>query len=79
VHANRTWSEQNGFQFPILSDFWPHGATARAYGCFDESNGAARRYSFVLDAAGIVRAIVRSDQLSQGRQHEEYAKALGEL
>jgi alkyl hydroperoxide reductase subunit AhpC len=50
-----------------------------AYGCFDEATGAAMRYSFILDAAGIVRGIVRSDQLTIGRQHEEYAKALLEM
>jgi mycoredoxin-dependent peroxiredoxin len=56
-HANRVWSEQKGLQFPILSDFWPHGAVARDYGCFDESTGAALRYSFILDAEAIVRRL----------------------
>ena len=59
----KAWSDQNKFQFPILADFWPHGATAQAYGCFNEANGGAMRYSFILDAAGIVRSIVKSDQL----------------
>lgn len=73
------WSEQNSFQFPILSDFWPHGEVARAYGCFNEANGAAWRYSFILDAEGIVRHIVRSEQLPQAREHEAYALALAEI
>ena len=57
----------------------PHGAAAKAYGVFNEANGAAYRYSFILDADGIVRATVRSEQLPQGREHSEYAKALAEI
>ena len=41
--------------FPVLSDFWPHGATAQAYGCFNEQVGVAMRASYILDADGIVR------------------------
>lgn len=77
--SNRAWSEQNSFPFPILADFWPHGAVTMAYGAFNDANGAARRYSYILDGEGVVRAIVRSEQLPEGRQHAEYAKVLAEL
>ena len=77
--AVKAWSDQNNFPFPILSDFWPHGAVAREYGAFNEANGAASRYSYILDAEGIVRNIVRSEHLPVARAHEEYAKALAEL
>ena len=53
--ALRAWAEQDGYAFGLLSDFWPHGAAARAYGVFDEVDGYARRGSFLLDAAGTVR------------------------
>ena len=75
----KAWSDQNDFPFPILSDFWPHGAVTKEYGAFNEANGAAQRFSFILDAEGVVRAMVRSEHLPQGRQHEEYAKALAEI
>ncbi len=75
----KEWATQNNFQFPILSDFWPHGVVAQAYGAFNEANGAAWRYSYILDAEGTVRAMVRSEQLSQTREYEEYAKALAEI
>ncbi len=55
VSALRAWSEQDGYGFALLSDFWPHGAAARAFGVFDETHGFARRGSFLVDAAGIVR------------------------
>lgn len=53
--ALRAWAEQDGYAFPLLSDFWPHGAAARAYGVFDEVDGYARRGSFLLDGAGVLR------------------------
>ncbi len=51
----RAWSEQEGCTFDLLSDFWPHGAAARAYGVFDEATGHALRGSFLVDADGVLR------------------------
>ncbi|WP_217614091.1 redoxin domain-containing protein [Cellulomonas sp. GbtcB1] len=56
----RAWAEQGGYTFPLLSDFWPHGAAARAYGVLDEVDGYARRGSFLLDTAGVLRWSVES-------------------
>ena len=44
--VQRAWAEQQGFQFPLLSDFWPHGAAARRYGVFDDDLGCSRRTTF---------------------------------
>ena len=44
-----------GLDFPLLSDFWPHGETARAFGVFDEERGHPERSVFILDGSGIVR------------------------
>ena len=42
--------------FPLLSDFWPHGAVAaRDYGVFWEKTGFAIRGTFLVDAAGVIR------------------------
>lgn len=41
--------------FPILSDFWPHGAVGRLYGIFNDERGTDRRSVFVLDATHTVR------------------------
>ncbi|MCU1431856.1 MAG: alkyl hydroperoxide reductase/Thiol specific antioxidant/Mal allergen [Actinotalea sp.] len=51
----RAWGDHQGFGFDLLSDFWPHGAAARAYGVFDDETGVAGRGSFILDAGGVVR------------------------
>ena len=82
VHAapyNRHWAEENNLPFPVLSDFWPHGAVAQAFGCFNEQVGTAMRASYVLDKDGIVREIIRTDSLGQPREHSEYARALAAI
>jgi peroxiredoxin (alkyl hydroperoxide reductase subunit C) len=55
VHAVRAWSDDQGFGFPLLSDFWPHGAVASSYGVFDEERGRADRGTFLVDPRGVVR------------------------
>lgn len=78
VPALRAWSEQEGFGYELLSDFWPHGAAARAFGVFDESSGMAVRGSFLLDADGIVRWSVVNPR-GVARDLEEYRAALAAL
>lgn len=41
--------------FPLLSDYWPHGAIGKAYGVFNEERGMDKRAAYVLDEKGIVR------------------------
>src|SRR6266540_1353602 len=62
----------------LLSDFWPHGGVARAYGVFNEERGFAIRGSFIVDKLGIVRHTV-VHQPSEARDPEEYRRALAEL
>ena len=69
--ALRTWSDREGFPFALLSDFWPHGATARAYGVFDDQRGTARRGTFLIDAEGTVRWTVHTSP-GQPRDVKEY-------
>ena len=78
VFALRTWADDQGFSFALLSDFWPHGAVARSYGVFDENMGAATRGTFILDKAGVVRWKV-VNPIPQARDVADYQKALAEL
>jgi mycoredoxin-dependent peroxiredoxin len=48
----RAYAEAEDLPFDLLTDHWPHGAIARAYGIFDEQAGCSLRGSFVLDADG---------------------------
>ncbi len=35
----RAWAEQEGYDFTLLADFWPHGDVAKEYGVFIEAEG----------------------------------------
>lgn len=55
VFSLRAYAEAEAYDFPLLSDFWPHGQAARRYGVFDESAGRAERGSFLVDREGVLR------------------------
>ncbi len=77
-HALRVFAEQEGLGFDLLSDFWPHGAVAQAYGVFLPERGMATRGTFVIDREGIVRwALVNHP--GQARDPEDYRTALAAL
>jgi peroxiredoxin (alkyl hydroperoxide reductase subunit C) len=78
-HAQAQWAEQQGFTFPVLSDFWPHGAVAKAYGVFNEQLGCANRASFVIDKDGKVVATFESANLATPRSRDEYEAALAKV
>lgn len=79
VSVANKWATENGFEFPVLSDYWPHGVTALAYGAFNDDRGAANRYTFVLDADGVVREIINTDSLGTAREFDAYTEALAKL
>ncbi len=77
--VHKKWAELEGFTFPILSDFWPHGATAKAYGAFNETTGSANRITYVLDADGVIREIIDSGSLGTPREYALYEEALAKI
>jgi peroxiredoxin len=82
VHASsvaKKWADEYGFEFPVLADFWPHGETARAYGAFNDDRGAANRYTFVLDADGVVREVIHTESLGIAREFDAYTEALAKI
>ena len=78
MFTQRVWAEKEGYQFPVLSDFWPHGAVAQEYGIFDEARGCALRGTFVIDKEGIVRWQVVNG-LGDARSNDDYKAALAAL
>ncbi|MFF4468186.1 peroxiredoxin [Streptomyces sp. NPDC001599] len=78
IHTLRVFAEQEGLEYPLLSDFWPHGNVSRAYGVFDEDKGCAVRGTFVIDQEGVVRWTV-VNALPDARDLAEYVKALDAL
>ena len=55
TYSHKVWAEREGYNFPLLADFWPHGAVAQQYGVFFEQAGIANRGTFVIDKEGVVR------------------------
>lgn len=53
--THKVWAAELGYTFPLLSDFWPHGEVAQAYGVFNESAGFANRGTFMIDTDGVIR------------------------
>ncbi len=78
-HAQAQWAEAQGYKFGVLSDFWPHGAVAKAYGVFNDQLGCANRATFVIDKSGIVTAMFASANLATPRARAEYTEALAKL
>ncbi|KOV92187.1 MULTISPECIES: peroxiredoxin [unclassified Streptomyces] len=78
IHTLRVFGEQEGLEYPLLSDFWPHGNVSRAYGVFDEDKGCAVRGTFIIDKEGVVRWTVVNG-LPDARDLNDYVKALDTL
>jgi peroxiredoxin len=78
-HVQAVWAEQESFTFPVLSDFWPHGEVAKAYGVFNEELGCANRATFVIDKDGKVIDTFSSPDLKTPRAREEYEAALAKV
>ncbi|MGE3285775.1 MAG: peroxiredoxin [Pseudonocardia sp.] len=78
VFALKAWAQAEGYEFPLLSDFWPHGEVAQAYGVFNDKAGMAVRGTFLVDEAGIVR-FAEVNGPGQARDQDAWRKALAAL
>ena len=78
MYANKVFAEQEGYKFQVLSDFWPHGDIAKAYGVFDENRGCATRGSFIIGTDGKIKWMVVNG-LGEARNVAEYKAALSAL
>jgi mycoredoxin-dependent peroxiredoxin len=76
--ALKAFREKEGLPFPLLSDFWPHGATAQAYGVFNDKAGMALRGTFLVDAEGKV-AFAEVNPAGDARQQSGWKDAVGQL
>jgi mycoredoxin-dependent peroxiredoxin len=74
----KAWATAENYGFPLLSDFWPHGHTAKAYGVFNETAGMAVRGTFLVDTAGKV-AFAEVNGPGEPRDQEAWKKAIAAL
>ncbi|GAA3240752.1 peroxiredoxin [Pseudonocardia petroleophila] len=73
--ALKAWADAEGYEFPLLADFWPHGEVARAYGVFNDSAGFALRGTFLVDKTGVVR-FAEVNGPGEARDQDAWRKAL---
>jgi mycoredoxin-dependent peroxiredoxin len=74
----KAWANQEGYQFPLLSDFWPHGAVAESYGVFSADLGFAFRGTFLIDSGGVVR-FAEHNGPGDARNQQDWRDAIEEL
>ena len=70
TYSHKIWSLEQGFEFPLLADFWPHGGVARAYDVFDETAGFANRGTFLIDKTGVIRF---AEEVGPGSSRDQQA------
>jgi mycoredoxin-dependent peroxiredoxin len=78
VFTLKAWSEQQAFKFDLLSDFWPHGQVAVAYGAFNDKAGMANRGTFLIDTTGTVR-FAELNEPGQARDQTAWKRAVAAL
>jgi peroxiredoxin len=76
--VQKKFAEQEGYEFSVLADFWPHGEVAKAYGVFLEESGISNRATFVINSDGILVAKFVTAP-GQARSLEEYHRAIASL
>jgi mycoredoxin-dependent peroxiredoxin len=76
--THKIWAANNGYMFPLLSDFWPHGAVSQAYGVFNEGTGFPNRGTFVVDRSGVIR-FAEMKQPGEPRDSQLWKDALAAL
>ena len=76
--AHLAFTKSAGITFPLVSDFEPKGATARAYGLYEEAKGFTSRATVIIDKAGKVR-FVKNHGLGTARDDNELLAALAAL
>jgi len=78
MYTQRAVADRDGIFFPLLSDFWPHGVTTKAYGVFDENSGSPKRSSFAIDNGGRVGWVLHN-ATGEARDLAEHAAGLASL
>ncbi len=76
--ATAAFAAKEGYHFPLLSDFWPHGAVADRYGVFNAEKGLATRGTFLVDKQGIVR-FAETNAIPDARDQQRWRQALTDL
>jgi peroxiredoxin len=75
MYAMRQFADTDRLNFPVLSDFWPHGEVTKAYDVFNDRTGAPLRSSYIIDKSGMLRWAVHNAN-ADGRDLDEHLQQL---
>jgi peroxiredoxin (alkyl hydroperoxide reductase subunit C) len=78
TYTLKAWAKAERYEFPLLTDFWPHGAIAQAYGVFNDRAGSAVRGTFLIDKTGTVR-FAEVNEPGAARDQGAWQKAIAAL
>ena len=72
IPSHKSWAySMGGIDFPLLSDFWPHGATAQKYGVLTDG-GYTERVIIIIDKQGIIRYVDLHDMNTEPDVEEAF-------
>jgi mycoredoxin-dependent peroxiredoxin len=77
-YSHKIFSQRDELQFPLLSDFWPHGAVAQAFGVFNDDVGVANRGTFLIDREGVIR-FSEANEIGVGRDPQRWIEEIKAL
>ena len=78
IFSQRSFAEEQGYKFPVLTDFWPHGEVSKAYGVFNPERGCPIRGTFIIDKKGTLRWQV-VNRMGDARNVLDYKAAIEAL
>jgi peroxiredoxin len=81
VPSNKAWAEEMDIaNTRLLSDFWPHGEVARAYGVFREADGFSERANIIIDEEQkvIFARVYPTSQLPDFDEVMEFLEGMGQ-
>jgi peroxiredoxin (alkyl hydroperoxide reductase subunit C) len=77
-YAQKTFAMRDDLRFPLLSDFWPHGAVAQSFGVFNDAVGVANRGTFLIDTDGVIR-FSECNEIGVGRDASVWLDQIAEV
>jgi mycoredoxin-dependent peroxiredoxin len=77
-YTHKIFAEREGYEFPLLADFWPHGGVASAYGAFNDEAGFANRGTFLIDTEGVV-VFAEMNSPGEGRDAHTWSNEIEKL
>jgi peroxiredoxin (alkyl hydroperoxide reductase subunit C) len=76
--SHKIFAQRESLNFPLIADFWPHGAVAESYGVFNRDVGVSNRGTFLIDRDGIIQ-FSECAEIGVGRDPQVWLKEITNL